>query len=183
MHEVICPHCSKAFKIDEAGYAAILKQVRDGDFDNTCTSGWSWPSGKSATRLPCPRPRSPMRCKALRPAKMLRFGPCRPSPLPVRCACKLAVSELWARSAKSAMGWRTRWIKRATRGKLLRSWPRPSIPPPQATRRGLLTCAAWPMSCGRICKPQSCQWRNSPNRATTSEIAPHAATRLLTDIY
>ena len=24
MHEIICPHCSKAFKIDEAGYADIL---------------------------------------------------------------------------------------------------------------------------------------------------------------
>jgi hypothetical protein len=33
MHEIICPHCKKAFKIDEAGYADILKQVRDGDFD------------------------------------------------------------------------------------------------------------------------------------------------------
>jgi hypothetical protein len=33
MHEIICPHCNKAFKIDEAGYANILKQVRDGDFD------------------------------------------------------------------------------------------------------------------------------------------------------
>ena len=32
MHEIICPHCSKAFKIDEAGYAYILKQVRDGEF-------------------------------------------------------------------------------------------------------------------------------------------------------
>ena len=33
MHEIICPHCGKAFKIDEAGYANILKQVRDGDFE------------------------------------------------------------------------------------------------------------------------------------------------------
>ena len=33
MHEIICPHCNKAFKIDEAGYAGILKQVRDGDFE------------------------------------------------------------------------------------------------------------------------------------------------------
>lgn len=33
MHEIICPHCAKAFKIDEAGYADILKQVRDADFD------------------------------------------------------------------------------------------------------------------------------------------------------
>lgn len=33
MHEIICPHCKKAFKIDEAGYADILKQVRDGEFE------------------------------------------------------------------------------------------------------------------------------------------------------
>lgn len=33
MHEIICPHCHKAFKVDEAGYADILKQVRDKDFD------------------------------------------------------------------------------------------------------------------------------------------------------
>ena len=33
MNEIICPHCGKAFKIDEAGYADILKQVRDGDFE------------------------------------------------------------------------------------------------------------------------------------------------------
>ena len=33
MHEIICPHCDKAFKIDEAGYADILKQVRDSAFD------------------------------------------------------------------------------------------------------------------------------------------------------
>ena len=33
MHDIICPHCSKAFKIDEAGYADILKQVRDETFE------------------------------------------------------------------------------------------------------------------------------------------------------
>ena len=33
MNEVICPHCHKAFKIDEAGYADILKQVRDSAFE------------------------------------------------------------------------------------------------------------------------------------------------------
>lgn len=33
MHEIICPHCNKAFKIDDAGYADILKQVRDSDFE------------------------------------------------------------------------------------------------------------------------------------------------------
>lgn len=33
MHEINCPHCKKAFKIDEAGYADIVKQVRDSEFD------------------------------------------------------------------------------------------------------------------------------------------------------
>ena len=33
MNEIKCPHCQKAFKIDEAGYADIMKQVRDTEFD------------------------------------------------------------------------------------------------------------------------------------------------------
>jgi len=33
VHEIICPHCGKAFKIDEAGYADIIKQVRDNEFE------------------------------------------------------------------------------------------------------------------------------------------------------
>lgn len=35
MNEIVCPHCKKAFKIDEAGYADILKQVRDREFEQT----------------------------------------------------------------------------------------------------------------------------------------------------
>ncbi|WP_441280817.1 DUF2130 domain-containing protein [Tardiphaga sp. 862_B3_N1_1] len=33
MNEIICPHCDRAFKVDESGYAEILKQVRDADFE------------------------------------------------------------------------------------------------------------------------------------------------------
>lgn len=33
MNEIICPNCKKAFKIDEAGFAEILKQVRDHHFE------------------------------------------------------------------------------------------------------------------------------------------------------
>jgi hypothetical protein len=35
MNEIVCPHCNKAFKIDEAGYADILKQVRDREFEKS----------------------------------------------------------------------------------------------------------------------------------------------------
>jgi hypothetical protein len=33
MNEIICPNCKKTFSLDEAGYADILKQVRDQKFD------------------------------------------------------------------------------------------------------------------------------------------------------
>lgn len=33
MNDIICPHCQKAFKVDEAGYADILKQVHDHEFE------------------------------------------------------------------------------------------------------------------------------------------------------
>jgi len=33
VHEIKCPHCSKDFNLDEAGYADIVKQVRDHEFE------------------------------------------------------------------------------------------------------------------------------------------------------
>ena len=33
MNEIICPNCKKAFKVDKVGYAEILKQVRDKQFE------------------------------------------------------------------------------------------------------------------------------------------------------
>jgi hypothetical protein len=33
MTEIVCPHCETAFKIDESGYAEILKQVHDKEFE------------------------------------------------------------------------------------------------------------------------------------------------------
>ena len=33
MNDVICPHCKKAFKVDETGFADILKQVRNEQFE------------------------------------------------------------------------------------------------------------------------------------------------------
>ena len=34
----MCPNCNKAFKIDETGYADILKQVRDNEFEKQLNS-------------------------------------------------------------------------------------------------------------------------------------------------
>ena len=33
MNDIICPNCEKVFKVDEAGFADIVKQVRDHKFD------------------------------------------------------------------------------------------------------------------------------------------------------
>ena len=38
MNEIICPNCKKAFKVDEAGFADILKQVRDHQFEEELNS-------------------------------------------------------------------------------------------------------------------------------------------------
>jgi len=38
MNEIICPNCKKAFKVDEAGFADILKQVRDHQFEEELAS-------------------------------------------------------------------------------------------------------------------------------------------------
>ena len=32
MQTISCPKCGTAFKVDEAGYADLLKQVRDHEF-------------------------------------------------------------------------------------------------------------------------------------------------------
>ena len=33
MQQIKCPKCGEVFQIDEAGYAAIVKQVRDREFN------------------------------------------------------------------------------------------------------------------------------------------------------
>lgn len=37
MNEIICPHCKKVFKVDDAGFSDILKQVRDHQFEEEIT--------------------------------------------------------------------------------------------------------------------------------------------------
>ena len=37
MQEIRCPKCGEVFQVDESGYAAILKQVRDKEFEKEIT--------------------------------------------------------------------------------------------------------------------------------------------------
>jgi hypothetical protein len=34
MNEIKCPNCEKTFKVDEAGFADIVKQIRDHEFES-----------------------------------------------------------------------------------------------------------------------------------------------------
>ena len=38
MQEIRCPKCGEVFQVDESGYAAIVKQVRDREFDKEIRS-------------------------------------------------------------------------------------------------------------------------------------------------
>lgn len=38
MAEIICPHCGKAFKVDEGGYASIVQQIRTKEFEKELDS-------------------------------------------------------------------------------------------------------------------------------------------------
>ena len=50
-HEIQCPHCRKAFTIDEAGYADILKQVRDRDFEQQLEQRLVYATGEATRDL------------------------------------------------------------------------------------------------------------------------------------
>ena len=51
MHEIICPNCHTAFKIDETSYADIVKQVRDGEFEATLQARLELEDQKKRTEI------------------------------------------------------------------------------------------------------------------------------------
>ena len=51
MNDITCPGCGKAFKIDGSGYAEILKQVRDKEFDKAITDRLALAEAEKASAL------------------------------------------------------------------------------------------------------------------------------------
>jgi hypothetical protein len=51
MNDITCPGCGKAFKIDGSGYAEILKQVRDKEFDKAITDRLSLAEAEKTSAL------------------------------------------------------------------------------------------------------------------------------------
>jgi len=51
MRDISCPNCGQAFQVDETGYAAILKQVRDEEFDKQLHDRLEQAEREAAARL------------------------------------------------------------------------------------------------------------------------------------
>ena len=62
--EIICPHCRKAFKIDEAGYADILLLMRFDTHSAKASSKFKEPSYGQRRREPRDHARKPWRNNA-----------------------------------------------------------------------------------------------------------------------
>ncbi len=72
MKDIICPHCHKAFKVDEAGYADILKQVRNSEFEEQLHQRLDLAEKKSSTRSNSPKRKPPAKCKRPLPLRKLK---------------------------------------------------------------------------------------------------------------
>jgi hypothetical protein len=124
MHDIICPHCGKAFKIDEAGYADILKQVRDRPSSSSCTSGWNWPSRTSAMPSSWPRTRLAGELQQAAAAKDAEIQGLKASLDAGEVARKLAVAEALSAVEKSATRWPTSSSRPSTTSSPRPGWPR-----------------------------------------------------------
>jgi hypothetical protein len=51
MNDIICPNCNKAFKVDESGYASILKQVHDKEFNEELKNRLAYIENEKANAL------------------------------------------------------------------------------------------------------------------------------------
>ena len=67
MHDIICPHCNTAFKVDEAGYADILKQVRDREFEQQLNKRLALAEQDKRNAIELAVAKKTGKCKRLRP--------------------------------------------------------------------------------------------------------------------
>ena len=73
MNEIICPHCSKAFKVDETGYANILKQVHDHEFEHQLNERVSQKEREQASALELSQKKSESDLQKLKAEKDLEI--------------------------------------------------------------------------------------------------------------
>jgi hypothetical protein len=100
MHEIKCPHCGKAFKIDEAGYAAILKQVRDGTFEQELHERLELAAKEKHSELELLRERAARHLQQAAAAKDAEIQQLQAGLREAENATKLAVSEAVSATAQ-----------------------------------------------------------------------------------
>ena len=73
MNDIFCPHCKKAFKVDESGYADILKQVRDSDFNKQLQERLKLADKEKLDAVELARKKPLTRCENPSPKKRWKF--------------------------------------------------------------------------------------------------------------
>ncbi|WAB83587.1 DUF2130 domain-containing protein [Microcella daejeonensis] len=99
MHEVICPHCGRAFTIDEAGYADILKQVRDREFDKALHDQLALAEREKAAALELAEARAASELERAAAAKQAEIERLKADIAAADVARQLAISEALAAAA------------------------------------------------------------------------------------
>ena len=142
MHDIICPHCSKAFKIDESGYADILRQVRDREFDKQLHERLEMAEREKQTALKLARSEA---ASQLQRAAAEKEAQIQALEAQLQASGKEISSWPWNKRAtppkKSATNWPASWRSSNRPRKPPRNWPKRgwqahcSRPPPKARRK------------------------------------------------
>ncbi len=93
MNEIICPHCSKAFKIDETGYADIVRQVHDAEFEQALHERLALAAQEKQTAVELAEARSASEAQRLAASKDAEIVALRAKLDAVGVEKQLAVSE------------------------------------------------------------------------------------------
>ena len=93
MNEIICPHCNKAFKVDETGYSNILKQVRDSEFDRDVKERLDQYEKEKSSALALAAKDSDSKIQALKSEKELKIEQLKSKLRESEQSTKLSVTE------------------------------------------------------------------------------------------
>ena len=124
MNDIICPHCNKAFKIDETGYADIVKQVRDSEFDQQLHDRLALAEKEKLTAVELATAKA---ASALQKAAAEKDSEIQALQSQLKSgddSKALAVSKRLANLSESAMHSQTSWRRRSVRCKPPRSYRR-----------------------------------------------------------
>lgn len=100
MHEIVCPHCNKAFKIDEAGYADIAMQVRNHEFEAALAERLGLAETAKETEIELAEAKVAQKLEAELAAKDNEISKIKAELESAEVAKKLAVTEALAKAEK-----------------------------------------------------------------------------------